>query len=212
MNGFRMTDRDREILRALAVFVRLLSQRQIAEFWFSDDKANARRRLAQLAAENLVTQLAVRARPLPPIEEPIVKWQPGDPNPDFAGVAYRLRSRWLHRPVKTHQAYIATEQASRMLGGRGQGELKNGFQATHDLGVAQVWLQLAESSPAWANAWRGEDVMAHTRRGQKLPDGFIVNKQGEVVCVIEFGGAYDQRRVQEFHDDCRDRSLPYRMW
>lgn len=212
MSGYRMTDRDREILKALTVFVRLFSQRQIAEFWFNDDKANARRRLAQLAAENLVTQITVRARPLPAIEEPVIVWHPGDVDPDFSRAAYQLRSRWHRRPVKSLQAYIATEQASRILGGRGHGELKNGFQATHDLGVSQVWLQLAESSPAWADAWRGEDVMAHTRRMQKLPDGFIVNKRDEVVCVIEFGGAYDQQRVSEFHEDCRDRSLPYRMW
>ena len=212
MSGFRMTDRDRDILRTLALFVRLLSQRQLAEFWFNDDKANTRRRLAQLATEDLVTQISVRARPLPPIEQPIIVWNPEEPDPDFAKAAYQLRSRWLRRPVKTQLAYIATQRTARLMGGRGQGELKNGFQATHDLGVTQVWLQLAESSPDWADAWRGEDLMAHTRRGQKLPDGFIVNKSNEVVCVVEFGGAYDQQRIREFHEDCRDRSLPYRMW
>lgn len=212
MDGFRLTDRDREILRALAVFVRLFCLRQLAEFWFGDDRANARRRLSQLIMQGLVARLPVRARPLPTLEQPVISWNPGEPAPDFAQAAYRMRSRWIRRPVKTLSAYIATERTARMFGGRGGGELKNGFQATHDLGVAQVWLQLAESNPAWAEAWRGEDVMAHTRRGQKLPDGFIVNKSNDVVCVFEFGGAYDQQRVREFHDDCHDRRLPYRMW
>jgi len=207
-----MTERDREIARPLSVFVRLFSQHQIAEFWFNGDKANARRRLRQLIDGKILQQVSVRARPLPPLEQPVISWHPGDRDPNFAQAAYRLRSRWLRRPVKTQVAYIATESAARMFGGPARAKFKHPAQATHDLGVAQIWLQLSESSPTWAEAWRGEDVMAHTRRGQKLPDAFIVNKKSEVVCVIEFGGAYDQQRVQEFHDDCRRRNLPYRMW
>ena len=210
--AFRLTDRDRQITRALCVFARLFNQHQIADFWFNGDKANARRRLRQLIGNDMLKQVSVRARPLPPLEQPVISWHPGDTSPDFPKAAYQLRSRWTRRPVKTQVAYIATERAARMFGAPARGELKHASHATHDLGVAQVWLQLAESQPAWAEAWRGEDVMAHTRRGQKLPDGFIVNKSNEVVCVIEFGGAYDQQRVQEFHDDCRKRSLPYRMW
>ena len=59
--SFRMTDRDREILRALTLFVRLFSQAQIAEYWFENDKANARRRLRQLAECDLVARITVTA-------------------------------------------------------------------------------------------------------------------------------------------------------
>jgi hypothetical protein len=93
-----------------------------------------------------------------------------------------------------------------------RGEVKRETQATHDLGVAQVWLQLDLRSPQLADAWRGEDVMALTRQRQKLPDAFIVDTAGATLCVIEFGGSYDEPRIREFHEDCADRALPYQLW
>ena len=54
--------------------------------------------------------------------------------------------------------------------------------------------------------------MAHTRRGEKLPDAFIVDSTQQVTGVIEFGGSYDAQRVTEFHEDCVSRSLPYQLW
>ena len=107
---------------------------------------------------------------------------------------------------------LATERLAQHYGGRRSGELKHPLQATHDLGVAQIWLQLQATATAWADAWRGEDILAHTRRGEKCPDAFIVNEQQEVFCVIEFGGAYSAQRVREFHEDCVERNLPYQLW
>jgi hypothetical protein len=80
------------------------------------------------------------------------------------------------------------------------------------LSVAAVWLRLHNVAPEWAAAWRGEDLLAHTRLGEKLPDAFIVDDSGKVVWVIEFGGGYDAERVQAFHNDCAARGLPYQLW
>jgi hypothetical protein len=79
------------------------------------------------------------------------------------------------------------------------------------LGVAAVWLTLCQVAPDWAAAWHSEDLLAHTRRGQKCPDAFLMH-DGQVVGVVEFGGAYDARRVREFDVDCRRRNLPYQIW
>lgn len=212
MPTFRMTDRDQEILQALSIKVRLFSQTQIADHWFEGDKANTRRRLRQLADEGLVTRVMVRARTLPDLTRPVITWRPGDQVPDFGRASYALRGRWTGRSVRTVSTYIAARRSSQLYGGRGDGELKKPAQAGHDLGVSQVWLQLAASSTDMADAWRGEDVMAHTRRGQKLPDGFIVNSNDRVVGAMEFGGSYDQDRVAAFHVDCCERDLPYQMW
>jgi len=73
-------------------------------------------------------------------------------------------------------------------------------------------LQLCNDNPQRAAAWRGEDLMADTRRGEKLPDAFIVNARGEVSSVVEFGGAYDAERICAFHEDCVNRTLPYELW
>ena len=98
------------------------------------------------------------------------------------------------------------------IGGKSRGQLKHPTQATHDLGVASLWLRLHEQTPAWADAWRGEDLLAHTRLGEKLPDAFLFDAAGEIIWVIEFGGANDAQRVREFHEDCAQRQLPYQIW
>lgn len=207
-----MTRRDRELLAALVLKVRLFALRQIADHWWDGEVANARRRLKQLVAGELIHRVTVLVRTLPAIEAPVVSWQPNQAAPDFDAVSYRLQSRWQSRPVRPVTAFIASEKSAQLFGGKHRGELKHQMQATHDLGVAAVWLRFHECAPAWADAWQGEDQLAHTRRGEKLPDAFVVNEQGQTTSVVEFGGAYDAARVEEFHLDCASRDLPYQIW
>ena len=208
----RLTDRDTEILQAMVTKVRLFSLRQIAEHWFCGDVANTRRRLRLLQARLLVEQISVRSRTLPEFAEPLIRWRPGQPEPRFEAVAYALQNRWNGRPVRESAAFIATVQASQLYGGVQRGELKNRLQATHDLGVSAVWLTLRQNAPKLAASWCGEDLLASTRRGQKLPDSFLLDAHGNVAAAIEFGGSYDAQRVEAFHLDCDDRSLPYQLW
>lgn len=208
----RLTERDEEILRALSLRVKFFSQRQVGNHWFDGDATNARRRMNQLRTVGMVERVTLRARSLPALSQPLISWQPGQGPPEFGKVAHLCSSRWRKRHVQTCTAYIATESASQRYGGRMPGEVKREMQATHDLGVAQIWLQLDLQSPQLADAWCGENLMAHTRKGQKLPDGFLVDAQGQTLCVIEFGGAYDEPRIREFHEDCAERALPYQLW
>lgn len=206
------TSRDQEILTALVQKVRLFSLRQIAAHWWDGEVANARRRLKVLMGVDLLQRITVRARTLPPLQAPVAAWDPGRPAVDFGQIAHRLQSRWVHRAVRTTTAFIATPRAARLLGGTARAELKASTQVTHDLGVAHVWLVLDRSAPERADAWRGEDLMAHTRIGQKLPDAFLVDESGTPTAVIEFGGSYDAARVRDFHEDCAARALPYEIW
>lgn len=205
-------NRDHELLQSLSQKVRLFSQRQVAEEFWDGALPNARRRLKQLAGNDLLSRITVHARSIPVLESPLASWRPGDSVPNFGQVAYRCQVRWRHRPVRSCTAWLATEKTAQHYGGVRRGELKNPVQATHDLGVAAVWLRLRQVAPQWAAAWRGEDLLAHTRIGEKLPDAFIVNHQEQVVWVIEFGGGYDADRVKAFHEDCAQRDLPYQMW
>ncbi len=210
--SLHLTQRDREILQALSLKVRLFNQRQLAEHWWNGDLANARRRLKRFAQVGLLTQIMVPTRALPPLEVPLVRWKPGDPQPEAGHIAYQCQNRWRMRAVRPSTVWIATEQAAQIYGGKSRGELKHATQATHDLGVAAVWLRLRNIAPHWADAWRGEDQLAHTRQGEKVPDAFLVDTNNTVQCVIEFGGAYDADRVKAFHADCAARSLPYQLW
>ncbi len=209
-----ITGRDRELLQALALKVRLVSLRQIADHWFGGDVANARRRLRQLVAAGLLQRVNVTARPTPLLVGPVVVWQPGQLAPDFGKVARLIETRWHHRPVRHCATFIATTKTANAFGGKARGELKRPLQATHDLGVAAVWLRLHREQSDLAAAWRSEDLLAHTRRGHgdKFPDAFVVNTADEIVAVIEFSGGYDTDRVREFHADCESRRLPYQLW
>lgn len=212
IDDMKLTPRDSDILQSLTLKVRLFSQRQIAEHWFGGEVVNARRRLKQLGEADLLQRISVHARPLPPLDAPLVSWQPDQPEPDFGAIAYRCQQRWRMRPPRRSTAWLATERSAQLFGGVRRGELKQPTQATHDLGVAAVWLRLNETVPQWAAAWRGEDLLAHTRRGEKLPDAFIVDSDEQIAWVVEFGGGYDAPRVAAFHADCVHRQLPYQMW
>ena len=211
-SSLQMTGRDAEVVQALVQKVRLFSQRQIAVCWWAGELANTRRRLKRLAQEGLLDRMTVQARPVPSLESPLASWRPGDQPPEFGQIAYRCQERFRLRPPRSSTVWIATHKASQLFGGVSRGELKHPTQATHDLGVAAVWLRLKDAAPQWAAAWRSEDMLAHTRRGEKLPDAFIVNEAGQVVCVAEFGGGYDAHRVEAFHLDCATRGLPYQLW
>lgn len=213
MSGpFHFTERDRELLEALSWKVRLFSQRQVADHFWNGELANTRRRLKQLNQAGLVTKVTVQARTLPPLDTPLLSWRPDEATPNFGEIAYRCQQRWKARAIRPTSAWIITETGARAFGGIGRGELKHATQATHDLGVAAVWLRLRQVAPQWAIAWRGEDLMAESRHGQKLPDGFIVDSDGHVAWIIEFAGAYDAERVRAVHQDCVDRQLPYQLW
>lgn len=196
----------------LSLHSRVIGQRQTSHHWYNDDDANCRRRMKQLVAQGLLMKTTVRARPIPPLDAPLIRWQPSQPVPAFSKVAYQCQKRWKTRHLQNCVVYFASAKTAQMFGGRARGEIRKEMQVTHDMGVTQIWLNLDANAPDWADAWRGEDVMSHTRRGQKLPDGFIVDAGNSVLCVMEFGGSYDEARIREFHEDCAERSLPYQLW
>lgn len=210
-----LVSRDDEILRTLSLKVRLLSLAQVAAAWWEPTEAgrlNARRRLTKLVGDGLVTRLRVQARPLPPLVAPALRWKPGDPTPDIGAVAWCLQSRWKEGPCET-AVYVATRRGANQYGGRGRGELRRVFQATHDLGVSAMYLRLHAINHVDADAWIGEDILSPYRRGEKLPDAVLAESpESRPRLVLEFGGAYDAARVRSFHESCADDALPYELW
>jgi len=211
----QLQDRDQEILSALSRRVRLFSLLQVASTWWGEGsvaEANTRRRLSKLTDAGLLRRLRIMALPLPELSKPLIRWEPGDGEPEFGPVAWKLQSRWKETPRKT-TVYIATSRASGIYGGRARGELKQEFQATHDLGVSAIYLRLFRLDPASAESWVGEDVLRRYRLGQKIPDAVLADSPAQPPkLVLEFGGAYDVRRLRHFHADCEKKSTPYEIW
>ena len=207
------TDRDSEILNALAFKVRMLSLGQIGDAWWgesSDPRRFARRRLGPLSRAGLLEEREVLAHPLLDLAEPEFTWTPGLPGPDFEAVSYRLKSRWTEKPRRT-RVFIATKRTLAELGGAG-GKLPALGQETHDLHMGTIYLRRLKQDPAAAEAWVGEDVFAPNRRRQKLPDAVLLGPGQEVRLAIEFAGSYAAERVARFHEDCARRGTPYELW
>ncbi len=210
-----LTPRDDEILRTLALSVRMLSLAQVAKAWWMPTpagQANARRRLASVAETGLLRSAHVHARPLPELPGPVLAWNPGGPDPDFDAISWTLQSRWT-KPPRRIVVYFVTRRGANQYGGRLRGKIKQELQATHDLGVAEVYLQLRARAPEVALRWTGEDTLRLTRKRQKIPDAVLrPSAPNARPLVIEFGGAYDARRVRSFHRDCSQRKLSYEIW
>jgi hypothetical protein len=211
----RISQRDEAILRALCRKIRLLSLEQIARHWWPDVKhpqQSALRRLRELVRAGWMVSIQPQARGLPPIKSPVVCWNPGQPDPAFDAVAKQLMTRWTTETCRV-QAFVLGPAADRYFGVSRRGRLKYDFQATHDLGVSEVFLNLLDQRPALAERWIGEDELAPFRQHEKLPDAVVADGPlARPELVLEFGGAYDVRRVAQFHEDCATQMLPYEIW
>lgn len=209
-----LTARDTEILRSLIWKVRLFTLAQLSTTWWTDSpsgRSEARRRCRRLVDQGLLEMTAVHARPLPSLTAPVCCWAPGEPTPDFGRVSYVLRCRWAEAP-RTVTAYVATTRAANAFGGHG-GPLRHPLQATHDIGVSQVYLTYRATTPWLARAWVGEDVVPRSqRRRVRVPDALIRDDSGRTSLAVEFGGAYDAARVAGFHEDCLKTGVPYVLW
>jgi hypothetical protein len=210
-----LTARDEDILKTLALKVRMLSIAQITSAWWAESasaQSHARRRLRVLMDADLLLSLQLQARPLPPMDTPVARWRPGSRTPEFGPIAWKLQSRWTEPPCRT-TIYFASKKAANHYGGRLRGEIKHDLQATHDLGVAQIYLHLFRNNPESAANWVGEDVLRLGRRGEKIPDAVLVDGSSRSTrLVVEFGGAYDADRVRSFHRHCATGKLPYEIW
>ena len=209
--SLRLTERDVVVLQALSLKVRLFGLRQIADaIWFGH-VANARRRMRRLVTAGLVYRQITPAQPLPELTGPVFEWQPGDREPNAGQISFRLKNRWKYQALRQTVVYLATENTVEHFGGRPHHH-QISTQVTHDLGVAAVWLWFHLYAPHLAAAWRGEDLIAPERRGETLPDAVLIGRDLQPAMMIEFGGSYGPKRIEEFHDAAAMRAFPYQIW
>lgn len=209
-----MTDRDWDLIDCLCRRVRLFSLDQVACAWWSADARNARRaraRLRSLAEKSWVRLASVLARPLLELAEPVFVWVPGAPGPDAAEVSRRLRRRWK-APVGSTDVVLAAAKAMAIHGGKFRASPVNPCQSTHDLHVAELFLRYRQNDPDRANHWLGEDALPRSFNFGKRPDVAIKGASGEIVEIVEFGGAYQSKRVRAFHAEWSPLCIPYSLW
>lgn len=211
----KITDRDHDILRFLTLRVRIAELTQIARTWWPravDAPDIARRRLHELRTVDLVQSQQVMVLQSLALLHPLCQWSPGEPPPNFGRVAWLLHHRTTGRRV-AQRVYLATTRAAHRFGGARSGRIAQPFQVAHDLGVTEMYLALLKTRPELALQWIDEDRLAPYRRRQKLPDAIIaVHPSALPQLVLEYGGDYGKRRLLDFHEDNRERGLPYEIW
>ena len=144
------------------------------------------------------------------LEKPVAVWRPGNEEPKFGPVAYRLQKRWT-KPLKLTTVLLASRKAANRFGGFG-GKFKHRTQLTHDVHLAEIYLGYLKADGSIAERWLGEEIAEKAKPADKLPDATLVNGDGTANLIVEFGGSYDRRRVEKFHRFCERKSLPYELW
>lgn len=206
--GLRLSGRDNEILDALTHRVRVFSLSQIARTWWSVGKTKeAKHRLQTLQAAGLVHLYSVVSHPEIPLAQPAYSWRVGEQEPDLGKISYRLKARWNLAPIST-ECVIATALCGRSRGGSG-GRFPRESEQVHDLHLAAVFLLHHRQ----AKAWRSEASLLRARcgiKGEKLPDAIVERNGSET--IVEFGGAYSKRKLEDFHDYCQSIETNYEVW
>ncbi|MBX3394332.1 MAG: hypothetical protein KF841_03090 [Phycisphaerae bacterium] len=210
------TDRDNQIIEALACCVRLFSLQQLAESWWresAEPTVPARRRLSQLVSARWLSESHVHAGPLLNLSRPMQTWAPGELAPDCERIARALAQRWASsEPPERLTVFVATKIAHREFGGPPKPKRLDALYATHDLNLATVYLHFRRHRPRDADAWVGEDLRPKAGFRMKDPDAVLEYADGQPDLVIELGGKYSRADIQAFHDDCDRRGRRYELW
>lgn len=208
------TPRDREIVETLAAKVRALSLAQVARGWWEPSQRreeHARNRLRLLGRAGLLDAYRVNVHPPLELRGPVIRWKPGEPDPDAEAAATQLQARWTEAARPT-SVYTASPLAANLFGCSG-GELPELTHRDHDLLLGEVFVAYLRSEPdAARRRWVGEAARPKAGYRVKDPDAFLVDDAGNTLRVIESGGKYDAGRVAEFHEHCAEHGLPYELW
>lgn len=203
--------RDDDLLAVLTGPVRAMTVAQIARTWWPhtrNPESNARRRLDLLHGRGLVTLREFIAHPETKLAAPLAIWWPGLPQPAMGPIAQIGRGRWAG-PQSLTWFVIAGDAARRTATGRRVRELR-ASEATHDLHVAAVFLQMRTELPTRAETWRLEEGFGDKRGAAKVPDAIVTD--GSRRTAIEIVGAYDVEKLETFHRACASREMGYELW
>lgn len=208
------TERDLDILRTLALRVRLLTLEHLAGIWWADSRRGvntARARMRKLTRAGFLHRYLMNVHPLLPLQRPAFVWHPGKRGPNEEKLSHQFRKRWT-QVARPTSVFLATRRTVNLFGGYGKGRLGNPLEWDHDLHVGQVYCCYRKKKPREASLWLGEDAYPKAGFGLKDPDAFLRLPSGERARAIEFAGKYDAQRVRDFHLHCQTYEMPYELW
>ena len=92
----------------------------------------------------------VLCRPLPTMRVAVATWSPGQAGLPFGELSYQLKRRWTAAPKMT-TVIVSGENATRVFATRDT--RRHEQQATHDLGVTEMYLAMRQCRSAEAASW-----------------------------------------------------------
>jgi len=199
-----------EILLSLSRCVRAFTATQVAAGFFAGNGQKASRLLTSLVSQKLAVQTRVPVREIPASQNPLVTWRVGAEAPKFDSLVVKIRDRWQSAPTKVTSIYLAGPVATRLLGYETAGRLKRPLQASHDIGLAGVYLAVRRDRPELAKFWFGEDVAP--KQTGSVPDAIYIDADGRTSLAFEFCGLYSVNRLRSYHHHCAERRLRYELW
>ncbi len=211
----KFTAADTLLRETLCWKIRVISREQAVRLFALADVSSpraAKRRLHMLTRLRLVSCVELLARPILALEGPLVRWSPGEAPADFEALAWTLEKRW-QAPLTPTRVLFAGRETIRIFGGCAKGHLTNVNQVSHDLHVAEVYLNFLEKDRPRAEMWVSEDELSdHRKKFEKQPDAVLHDEAGAPRMVVEFGGLYGPEKLRAFHNDMDHRNLPYEIW
>jgi hypothetical protein len=133
-----------------------------------------------------------------PLPGPPLDWAfPGESRWDKRppqDVVREAKRRWESLFAKTVPVYVATENAAKLTGGIGTGELRQPLQVAHDLYVTTIFLHQEEKV---RRAWKDEDILRSEGWVGLVPDGFAI-VDGRPFAFEVVGESYSMERVRDF--------------
>ncbi len=199
-----------EILLALSCCVRVFTTGQLADGFFEGNRGKAARVLSILQSHQLLVKNRLPIREIAAAHKPLATWRVGEQPPQFNALVVAIRNRWQLAPTRVTTIYLAGPAAQRVTGYSATGKLIRPLQASHDLGLAGVYLAVRRDRPQLAKFWHGEDII--TVQVGAIPDAVCINGAGKPQLAVEFCGLYSANRLRSFHRHCAARRLGYELW
>jgi hypothetical protein len=196
----------------LATVVRFLSATQVAARRFAHAQCPeilARQWLGRHSRAGWCELRTLMLHPLVPLPRPLLEFNGGDEEPNFAHLARAARGRWTEPPRPTLIA-TATRAAIKLYGGRASRPIR-ACEADHDHHVASLYLAHAQKSPELA--WTSEDELCRLGEhsdGESIPDALVI--RNGVRTAIEFAGRYRADKLRLIHRTYASRYERYELW
>ncbi|WP_145944461.1 hypothetical protein [Fuerstiella marisgermanici] len=129
-----------------------------------------------------------------------------DQTPALDSLTLVRRNQACRRPRLVNWA--APKAAHLTAGVSGWG--RQPLQIEHDLGTTAMYVS---SRPYQSEViWYGEDIVRRRFSGvkKKVPDALLVDRRDNILKVMEFGGQYSRKRLEDFHRTWQP--YPWEIW